>query len=377
MEVIKTSYWGRQLNAKNLTGMTLLAVTSLAHSQSSVTLYGRTDAGFLFQNENGGPGAGGKTKSNVFIFNGSGGETSNVYGLLGKEDLGGGLQAGFQLQGQFNIGTGALSSSGTIFSQYSNVYLKNAYGTVTAGQQIDPAYLAMGRVDPRDLKQAFSAAGWWNFLEGKDTAPGQTVYESNSVSYAYSGKSVSAGVLYRFGNQAGSLAQGRTVSTGITYDNGTLIGSGSYLIKNDSSGARDLRIWSVGGGFRLGDFRFRGLYTDYSLPQGNTVTVIGNSPASHVIVGGGGVNWQLSPAQTLTAAYYFAENRKDTSNATSSYVISDDYFLSKTTTVYGFVGLMASKKGATGLTNLISAALTSGYPGSNTTSIGVGIVHKF
>lgn len=173
------------------------------------------------------------------------------------------------------------------------------------------------------------------------------------------------------------MSQGRTISTGLVYDDGTLIGSGSFLIKNDSTGTRDLRIWSVGGGFRLGDFRFRGLYTDYDLPQGNTVAVIGTSPASHVIVGGGGVNWQLTPAQMLTAAYYFAENRSDKTNATSSYVISDDYSLSKTTTVYGFAGLMASKKGATGLTNLTTAALTSGYPGANTTSIGFGIVHKF
>lgn len=363
---------------KNLVfAVVLLTATSIAHGQNSVTLYGRTDAGFLFQSQNGGSAAISKTKSNLFIFNGAGGENTNIYGLLGKEELGGGLLAGFQLQGQFNIGTGTLLSSGTIFSQFSNVYLKSAYGTIKVGQQIDPAYVAMGHVDPRDLKQAYSAAGWWNFLQGKSVAPSQTVYESNSITYSYNARNLSGGVLYRFGNQPGALSQGRTISTGLTYDDGTFIGSGSFLIKNDSSGARDLRIWSVGGGFRIGDFYFRGLYTDYSLPQGNAVAVIGTSPASHVIVGGGGVNWQLSPAQVLTAAYYFAENRRDSTDATSSYVISDDYFLSKTTTIYAFAGLMASKKGATGLTNLTTAALTSGYPGANTTSIGVGIVHRF
>lgn len=365
------------MKLNRIVGALLIAMTSTAHSQSSVALYGRTDAGFLFQNENGGPGGGGKSKSNVFIFNGNGGENTNIYGLLGKEELGGGLLAGFQLQGQFNIGTGALISSGTIFSQFSNVYLKSNYGTIRVGQQIDPAYVAMGRVDPRDLKQAYSAAGWWNFLQGKSVAPSQTVYESNAISYSYSAKNLSGGVLYRFGNVPGALSQGQTISTGLVFDDGTFIGSGSFLIKNDSTGTRDLRIWSIGGGVRLGDFYFRGLYTDYNLPQGNAVAVIGNSPASHVVVGGGGMNWQLSQAQLLTVAYYFAENRSDTQDATSSYVISDDYSLSKTTTIYAFVGLMASKKGATGLTNLTTAALTSGYPGANTTSVGVGIVHRF
>ena len=365
------------LEEKKLIGAALFAVMSIAHAQNSITLYGRTDAGFLFQNQNGGPGAGGKTKSNVFVFNGAGGENTDIYGLVGKEDLGGGIQVGFQLQGQFNIGTGALLSSGTIFSQFSNVYVKSPYGTIKAGQQIDPAYVAMGRVDPRDLKQAYSAAGWWNFLQGKSAAPSQTVYESNAISYSYSVKNMSGGVLYRFGNLPGALPQGRTISSGLVYDDGTLIGSGSFLIKNDSTGARDLRIWSVGGGVRLGDFYFRGLYTDYSLPRGNSVAVIGTSPASHVIVGGGGVNWQYSPAQMLTVAYYFSENRQNTADATGSYVISDDYSLSKATTIYGFAGLMTSKKGATGLTNLTTAALTSGYPGANTTSIGVGIIHRF
>ncbi|WP_107314790.1 porin [Burkholderia metallica] len=365
------------LKKNTVFAVVLLAVTSIAHAQSSVTLYGRTDAGFLFQNQNGVSAAIGKTKSNLFVFNGAGGENTNIYGLLGKEELGGGFQVGFQLQGQFNIGTGALLSSGTIFSQFSNVYLKSAYGTIKVGQQIDPAYVAMAHVDPRDVSQAYSAAGWWNFLQGKSVAPSQTVFESNAISYSYSAKNLSGGVLYRFGNLPGALSQGRTISTGLVYDDGTLIASGSFLMKNDSTGTRDLRIWSVGGGVRLGDFCFRGLFTDYRLPQGNAVALIGTSPASHVIVGGGGVNWQLSPAQMLTAAYYFAENRQDTMDATGSYVISDAYSLSKATTIYGFVGLMTAKKGATGLTSLTTAALTSGYPGANTTSIGVGIVHRF
>lgn len=364
------------LNKHLLAGVCLLCAAS-AHAQSSVTLYGKLDAGLLYQNENGGPGLGGATKKSTLAF-ASGGDASNVFGFAGREDLGDGLQVGFQLQGQFSIGSGSLSTSGTLFSQYANLYMQSArYGRVTIGQQIDPAYISMGKVDPRDLKQAFSAAGWWNFLQGKNTTSGNTVYESNSVGYTYKEGAVSFGALYRFGNQAGTLANGRTLSTGGVYDDGHLIGSASFLVKNASTGGRDLRIWSLGAGYRLGDFTLRGLYTDYDLPQGNAVSVIGVTPASHIIVTGAGVNWSLSYAQILTLAYYYSANRMDSTNATQSVVLADDYLLSKRTKVYGYVGLMVSKKGANGLTNLMTASLTSGYPGANSTAIGVGIQHAF
>ncbi|OBR50047.1 hypothetical protein A6456_33795 [Paraburkholderia tropica] len=348
-----------------------------AHAQSSVTLYGIIDAGLLYQNKNGGPGGGGKSDHSLVMFNGSGNQSANYFGLIGTEDLGGGWHAGFNLQGQFDIGSGALQSTGSLFSQKANVFVENPYGRLTLGKQIDPAYVAMARVDPLDYSQSFSAAGPWYLLEGKDTVPAQTVWESNSASYSYKGHGVSLGALYRFGNTAGSLSQGRAVSTGITYDNGTLLGAASFLTQNDATGKRDLRIWSLGAGYRVGQFTIRGVYSDFDLPQGNADVVIGVTPRSHVIMAGAGVSWKITPAQQLTVAYYFSENRMDTTNATSSYVLADDYWLTKRTKLYGFIGLMASKKGANGLTDIITAEHTSGYPGENTSVVGLGLQHKF
>lgn len=362
---------------KALVAVLPLVFAPAAHAQSAVTLYGVIDSGLLYQSANGGPGGGGKTRNSIVIFNGSGNESANYFGLLGMEDLGGGLHAGFNLQGQFDVGSGALQSSGSLFSQKANVFLENNYGRLTLGKQIDPAYLSMAKVDPLDYSQSFSAAGPWYLLEGKDTVPAQTVWQSNSASYTYRDHDIYAAALYRFGNLAGGLSQGRAISTGVTYDNGTLIGAGNFLVQNDSTGRRDLRIWSIGAGYRIGQFTFRGLYNDYDLPQGNSDVVIGATPRSHIIVAGGGVNWQVSSFQRLTFAYYFIENRMDTTNATSSYVLADDYQLSKRTKLYGFVGLMAAKKGANGLTNIINAEHTSGYPGQNTTAVGFGIQHKF
>ncbi len=359
-----------------LAAMPLVLATGV-HAQSSVTLYGTLDAGLLYQSKNGGPGGGGKSHDSLFMFNGAGNQSANYFGMLGTEDLGGGWRAGFNLQGQFDIGNGALQSSGSLFSQKANLFIENPFGRLTLGKQIDPAYVALVKVDPLEYSQSFSAAGPWYLLEGKNTVPAQTVWESNSASYSYRGHGVSVGALYRFGNTPGSLSQGRAISTGVSYDNGTLLGAASFLVQNDSTGKRDLRIWALGAGYRIGDFTIRGVYEDFDLPQGNADVVIGVTPRSHVIMLGGGVTWKMTPAQSLTAAYYFTEDRMNTTNATSSYVINDDYWLTKRTKLYGFIGLMASKKGANGLTNIITAAHTSGYPGENTNVVGLGVQHKF
>ncbi|GJH22546.1 porin [Caballeronia novacaledonica] len=361
---------------KAITLITGILLAGAANAQTSVTLYGLVDAGFLFQNRNGGSGAIATTTHPLYLFN-SGGDATSAIGLRGIEDLGGGYNVGFQLEGQFQIGSGALTVPGTLFNEYSNVFLGTPYGRMTVGKQIDPAYIALAQVDPRGLSNAFSAAGWWNFLQGNSANPSGTVYEQNAVSYSTKAGDFLFGALYGFGNTPGSISQGQTISTGLTYDNGHAILSAAYLQKNNATGARDLRTWMLGGGYRVGSLTVKGGYTDYRLPLGNNVAPIGNTPPSHVIVAHGGLNWSISPAQTMTIAYYFSEDRLNAENGTSTYVISEDYFLSKRTKIYGFAGLMKAKKETNGLTSLMTASLTTGYPGSYTTGIGIGIQHRF
>lgn len=355
--------------------MVSLIASCGAYAQSSVTIYGTLDAGFLYQNKSGGHAGSGVTENPSYLFM-SGGDTSNKLGFKGVEDLGGGNDIGFLLETQYNIGTGGVS--GALFNHYSNIYLQNENGRITLGLQRDPAYYAMGKADPRDLKQAFSAAGWWNFLEGRSTSSGVTVYEANALSYSIKKRDLYVGVLYGFGEVAGNAAASQTLSFGTVYDDGATILSGGYVQKNNSSGQRDLRVWTGGGGYRLGTVTLRGGYTAYSLPLGNAVTQITTTtkPAD-IRVSSFGANWAVTGQTTLSAAYYFAQNKLDKSNATSSYVVDAAYQLSPRTRFYAFVGLMHARNGANGLTNLMTASLTSGAPGENTIASGVGITHSF
>ena len=349
--------------------------STAAHAQSSVTLYGIVDGGLLYQNKSGGPGLGGPTANRLLVFN-SGGNTNNRWGIRVLEDLGGGIADGAQLENQFTLGTGALSSPGNMFS-YANVFVRSSFGQVTAGRQLDPAYLAYAKADPRDLKQALSAAGYWNFLQGKSTAPSVTAYETNALSYLFRSKEIFVGVLYHFGNEPGSLSQGRTISVGATYQGTNLLGEAAFVQKNDSSGTRDLRVWSLGGGYKIGSATLKAAWTDFDQPQGNAISFFPVTGPSDIRVIQAGLNYDITPSYKFTFAYYWAEDRKNTSNATSTYVLSQDYLLSKSTNLYAYVGLTNAKQGANGMTSLMTAALTSGVPGTNTIAVGIGIQHNF
>ncbi|MGK8892714.1 porin [Burkholderia gladioli] len=67
--------------------MAMGAFAGVAHAQSSVTLYGIADAGFLYNNNVKG--------AKQYALSSA---TSSRWGLLGSEDLGGGVRAIFDLR---------------------------------------------------------------------------------------------------------------------------------------------------------------------------------------------------------------------------------------------------------------------------------------
>src|ERR1700761_7293843 len=70
---------------------------SVAHAQSSVTLYGLVDAGLTYTSN---------VDHNAKWAAGSGGINQSMFGLRGSEDLGNGLKAIFTLESGFNVNNG-------------------------------------------------------------------------------------------------------------------------------------------------------------------------------------------------------------------------------------------------------------------------------
>src|SRR5260370_36937450 len=90
----------------------------VAHAQSSVTLYGIVDAGFVYNNNSGG---------HKLYETRAGNLQGDRWGLRGTEDLGGGLKALFVLENGFNAFNGTLGQKGDEYGRQAYVGLTSLF----------------------------------------------------------------------------------------------------------------------------------------------------------------------------------------------------------------------------------------------------------
>ena len=111
----------------------------VASAATSVTLYGTVDAGY----EGWSYGKDFSSFNNTFVQGGTS-EANSKIGVKGQEDLGNGLAATFQLEGDVNADVG----SADLFNRESTVGLKGAFGEVKFGKSKSQMELALGGVVP-------------------------------------------------------------------------------------------------------------------------------------------------------------------------------------------------------------------------------------
>jgi hypothetical protein len=206
------------------------AFTMSAHAQSSVTLYGLIDAGFVYTNNQQG-------HANYQL--GSSSTQNTVFGLKGSEDLGAGLHAIFKLEQGFLLNNGAQAFAGSAFGSQAWVGLQSdAYGTVTLGRQFDVMNDLVG-----PLTAEFNT--WGGSIAAhpfeNDNLAANSVVINNSVKYAspvYHG--VTFETMYSFSNQAGAFADNRSYGFGLSYAMGPVNLAAGYLQLNNAGSEREL-----------------------------------------------------------------------------------------------------------------------------------------
>nr|WP_242431949.1 porin [Burkholderia ambifaria] len=234
----------------------------------------------------------GTGRSNVFAS--SSNIVGNRWGLLGSEELGGGLKALFRLEGGFSGQTGGFQQGGRLFGRQAWVGLSEpVYGTLTVGRQYDSVvdYLA-----PRSLAQSF--VGGLEFSHPMDNDNFSDFFRlDNSIKYASSDyRGLKVGGVYAFSNAAGGFNDNRAFSAGVTYATGPLTlstafmqvdrpgdGAAGALDGSSSSGdstfhAMRQQVWGVGANYALGPATF-GLVWSESLLTDATAVNLGNSLA--------------------------------------------------------------------------------------------------
>jgi predicted porin len=366
------------------------AFASVAHAQSSVTLYGLVDAGLSYTNNvQSAPGESGARWAQS-----SGAASASRWGLRGAEDLGGGLKAIFTLENGFEVNNGSLSQSGKMFGRQAFVGLQSQFGTVTLGRQYDSAV---------DYLAPLSAVGTWGgtyFAHPFDmdnlnasTSSNNTV-KFTSANYA----GFTGGGTYSFSNEAGAFANNRQYSFGAQYVNAGLRVGAAYVQANNAggnttgaidqgstlasaitgvtgAGLRD-RIFGAGASYAFGPANVGVLWTQSRLDNVEGAPGVSARANNYEV----NAKYNVTPALSAGIAYTFTDGRvyANGNNAPqrwSQVGAQADYALSRRTDVYAEAVYQRTLE-----SNGLSAAIF-GAGGSSSTqnqvSAAVGLRHRF
>ncbi len=334
-----------------LTAM-LMSAGIVAHAQSSVTLYGRLDAGLQYRT--GMPGG-----DAVQAESGDWGESE--FGLKGTEDLGGGTKAIFKLEMGLDVMNGNYQN-GSLFGREARVGLTNdTWGTFKIGYagaaeisqdswDLDPQlmqqYAISTLVRGRNWAQAGNSVEYTSPLLAGLTLKGQ--YDlANSSNWNGDGGTGSApgqlGTTSGFGS-----SQGRSDGAKIQYDASAFELQAIYDEIRDPYGRfSNVYLYSrsilAGGTYTLGPVKFYAGYQHLSAPDADAAgydyasTPGGATYPTAVDHEWAGAAWQLNAATALTAAVYHANANNGNGNATL-YTLAGTYNLSKRTFLYSELG---------------------------------------
>ncbi|MDN4572259.1 porin [Pandoraea cepalis] len=190
-----------------LAGLTM--ASPAAHADGSVALYGLISTGVQYVNNQGGA-------SLFSVLNGT--MQGPRFGLKGREELGGGTAAIFQLENGFNVLTGSASQGGRMFGRQAWVGLTNpGYGQLTIGRQYDELTQQVGMSEGANQFLSYGAH------IGDNDNLFNTIRLQNSVRYKTADfGGFSAAAQYAFSNSTTGFSNNRAFSGGMSYANGPL-----------------------------------------------------------------------------------------------------------------------------------------------------------
>ena len=381
---------------KALLAAALMTAGVVAHAQSSVTLYGRLDAGIEYMTGvPQGVGANGQATGSTNRWRAESGDWgTSLWGMKGVEDIGGGNKVLFQLEGSFNTMTGAGPGGGGLFNRWATVGLSNdMYGTFTMGRML---YISNGVWD----FDPFGQSNWSSasLVRGRNwpQSSNNFAYQSPKIAgFDFYGQYALSNATSWNGN--GTTAQGREAGAQVTYTNSLFQVRGLYdEIRNPANGtlygpnASAVNTANIGNGVFaasreysallnvfLGQFKIQAAYQ--AVRSAGAQNVLPGQPTT-LDHEWGGVTWQATPAAALIAAVYHVNGNNGAGNATI-YTVGGSYNLSKRTLLDIQVATTQNSKTANYGLNANNAGTATStdnpLPGHSQTGVYAGIQHSF
>jgi general bacterial porin, GBP family len=329
-----------------------------SYAQSSVTLYGIIDTALIYGNSE-------KTAQGGHsgIEENSGGISGSRFGFRGREELGDGLSAIFDLEDGFSSQSGRLSNSGVLFGRQAYVGLSSTdYGSVTLGRRysFQSEYVSALSAEGR---------GWGGNLADHPFDNDDTIRHTsiqNSIRYeSVNYRGLQYGGMYGFSNEPGQFANNRAYSLGAKYASGpvslaaafeefdrsatpaaNLNASGAVTSADGDAvitGGRE-QIWGIGGKYNFGASSVGFIWTHSST---NNVTSVFQSGGLAPLVGNNlrfdnfeiNGRYFVTPAFSLAAAYTLTDGHFDSASKNLSptwheAIVQADYNFSARTDLY-------------------------------------------
>ena len=290
---------------------------------------------------------------------------SSRLGVVGSEDLGGGLSAVYRYEFGVDVTEGGNWES----NRPKYVGLKGGFGTLTLGTQDTPYYNVAGITDIFNSGKTFLYPQWlgggFSLSGNRSQADGDLVRLSNSVYYStpdFNGFSGEA-MLVMNGPSSNVSNDVDIWNLAVKYSNGPFFAGVSYIKLDGKSNIPlaldnnnlpvvtfdlDLSNWVLGLGYNSGPFSVGFIYEQGSLYSLNLYTGIKGPTGVDIFPGDDATNWYLTGQyvfgnNTVRAAYGQLDTGVDGDDKIDNYVVGYQYNFSKRTSVWAeYIGRSAS-----------------------------------
>jgi predicted porin len=337
---------------KKLAIAAAVAAMATAASAQNVSVYGVIDTGL--QNYN--TGAATLTRATDGIL------ATGRLGFRGTEDLGGGLTAGFVLEGKVTPSTGAFGSTATTgqaFDRESSLFVAGKFGEIRVGKTDISAAEGVDTLTSQASNLGFNASNGTGVELGGDAA--------STVRYTTPKFGNFSAQIGRSTNANGSTTDAGTELTGysVTYDDGKLKLIAGQVKLNAATTVAERDFTAYGAAYDFGAFSIGGSYAAGDVSTTGDVKSTVKMASVKVPLGAG------------LAAHGVYSMTKDGTQASAGegkgYTVALTKALSKRTTAYAAY---------TAITNEANSAMsmvgtTAGTAGLDPKATTVGISHVF
>lgn len=355
---------------KSFVALAVVAASGAAMAQSSVTVFGVVDTAVTYLKSDGASG------HKVGLSSGS--NAASRLGFRGTEDLGGGLSAGFWLEGALGIDTGTGTAGGALmFQRRSTVSLaSNTLGELRLGRDFAPTWWNLAQLDPFGARGIGTTQAANNFGYA-------TTWNNNTIGYILPANlgGVYGQLQYAFGEKNSNSPnekQGNFYGGRLGYQSGPLNLVASYGQTKQIIGASDVTPVTFGH-----DLKVANIAATWDFGVVKPLLFYGTEKVSGNPTGNNQLNSLLIGATApigagelrATVARY---DMKDSANDFNKFALGYGYNLSKRTQVYGTVARLTNK--GAGTRSLSADGLATLAPiraGGNSNGFEIGIRHAF